>query len=73
MTETIGPMEGSGGETSLRPSERVWAYGWHFLDCTTSASSGKLKDMGRGVPPISKLDTTKWPQLRSPCALIVTK
>ena len=48
---------------------------FHGLVITTSASTGV-----EGVEPqngkllwFRKLDTAKWPQLRPPCALIITK
>ena len=41
-------------ETSIRPSEGVWAYGWHFLDSIASPNSPKG---GFNPPPASHTPT----------------
>ena len=71
MTETIGLMEGTTWKAwvwnspqwcwdiSYRPSERVWAYGLHFLYYTINASSGKPKDVGGGSLQFQNLTLPK--------------
>ena len=44
----------SDSKTSIRPSEGVWAYGWHFLDSIASPNSPKG---GFNPPPASHTPT----------------
>ena len=52
----------SGSEMSLRPSEHVWAYGWHFWDIASpNSTNGALTHL--------QLPTLTYP---TPCPLVHT-